>query len=344
MPIVLSRSATIYSVFLLIACLFTGPAHPSTPPLQMASQEAAAQAPVQNEERGPSDRSSLKNPYPRRQGMEAKFRYCLQLAESPPSQLAIACYTRFVQEHPDLPQAYNNLGVLHASRGELVEARHWLEKGLRQQKSYSVLHQNLLNLQSEINRRDHGSSGPWDTAPSPSHRSRLVLLGQMAAMTDPSEKSVKASAEPHPGPHGHKIAPETRPESAPPSAVRQTPRESHAAPGASQPVEEAIKAWASAWSTKDLDTYFRSYSRDFRPDESMDLPTWKAQRRLRITSKKTIQIEISDLKIAVDAPQARATFTQTYEAGAVRATSRKTLDLIQEGDRWRIVQETATPL
>lgn len=48
-----------------------------------------------------------------------------------------------VQQYPELPEPYNNLGVIHASRGHLDLAREAFEMALRNHPNYDVALENL---------------------------------------------------------------------------------------------------------------------------------------------------------------------------------------------------------
>lgn len=48
-----------------------------------------------------------------------------------------------VQQYPELPEPYNNLGVIHASRGQLDQAREAFEMALRNHPNYDVALENL---------------------------------------------------------------------------------------------------------------------------------------------------------------------------------------------------------
>ena len=48
-----------------------------------------------------------------------------------------------VQQYPELPEPYNNLGVIHASRGQLEQAREAFEMALRNNPNYDVALENL---------------------------------------------------------------------------------------------------------------------------------------------------------------------------------------------------------
>ena len=59
---------------------------------------------------------------------------------------------------------------------------------------------------------------------------------------------------------------------------------------------EKIAAWKTAWEAKDLDSYFDSYSENFKYPNQMSQEQWEKYRRDRIMNKKDITINISNIK------------------------------------------------
>lgn len=105
-------------------------------------------------------------------------------------------------------------------------------------------------------------------------------------------------------------------------------------------VRRAVLAWAKAWGRKDMDNYLDAYASQFVPAERMSRSKWESERRLRILSKKSISVEIRQLKVSVDGKNASAQFQQIYASDNFTGNSQKTLDMVRHGNRWLIVRET----
>jgi hypothetical protein len=73
----------------------------------------------------------------------------------------------------------------------------------------------------------------------------------------------------------------------------------------------------------------------------MSRAKWESDRRVRIVSKKTISVDINNLKLEL-APgnKAIARFQQVYESDNFKGNSHKTLEMVKQGDRWLISRET----
>ncbi|WP_245587385.1 L,D-transpeptidase Cds6 family protein [Comamonas composti] len=105
-------------------------------------------------------------------------------------------------------------------------------------------------------------------------------------------------------------------------------------------VEQAVQAWAQAWARQDMTRYLDAYSDKFKPGDGSSLPRWKEQRRMRIVGKAAITVTLSQLRTTVNGSQATAQFRQQYKSGALNVSTRKTLRMQKEGNRWRITQES----
>ena len=98
-------------------------------------------------------------------------------------------------------------------------------------------------------------------------------------------------------------------------------------------------AWAKAWSRKDVDDYLQAYAGSFVPPEGLSRSKWEAERKLRIVSKKSISVEVRQLKVTVEDKTATVQFQQIYSSDNFTGNSRKTLEMVRLGERWLIARE-----
>ena len=75
-----------------------------------------------------------------------RFQLGVMLADSRRTAQAIDVFTQLSQDHPDLPEPYNNLAALFASTGDYDKARSALELALRNQPGYAAAHENLGDI------------------------------------------------------------------------------------------------------------------------------------------------------------------------------------------------------
>jgi tetratricopeptide (TPR) repeat protein len=132
------------------------------------------------------------------------------------------------------------------------------------------------------------------------------------------------------------IAPQATPAAAVPAEVKNSP----AAQTEEAEVRAAVQAWAKAWSQKDMPRYFAAYTSTFTGAEWQSRAKWESDRQVRIVSKKSISVAANNLKIDVNDNKATAQFQQIYESDNFKGNSRKTLEMVKQGERWLIARET----
>ena len=105
-------------------------------------------------------------------------------------------------------------------------------------------------------------------------------------------------------------------------------------------VEKAVQDWAKAWSDKDMARYYAAYASNFTPANRATRAQWESDRRTRIVSKKSISVEAREIQISFNGDTASARFRQLYSSDNLNNNSRKTLEMVRQGNRWLIVRES----
>ncbi|GAB4211288.1 MAG: hypothetical protein Fur007_01240 [Rhodoferax sp.] len=287
---------------------------------------------------------------------------------------AITTFTKLTQDHPELPEPYNNLAVLYAAQGQFDLARSALEMAIRTNPSYATAHENIGDVYARLASQAYNKALQLDSnnaAVPPklalireifkpnlgnsrsAMGSETVALAPTAAKTStPAVASAPANTsaagnEPKPTAQpqvaasvpGHRAS---TPASAKPAAV-QPPSNTAQAPASvadHAAVEAAVLAWAKAWSARDMAAYFKAYSPDFNTPRGQSRTVWEQDRTARIRGKSAISVQVSELKIKVQGDRATAQFRQNYKADALAVSSRKTLELKRHKGDWLIVRET----
>ncbi len=131
--------------------------------------------------------------------------------------------------------------------------------------------------------------------------------------------------------------------SPPVTAATATATAPAAAPadGGAKDAEAAVRAWATAWSAKDMAGYLAAYGKEFDPPGNQSRTAWEEERRVRITSKSSINVKLENLTVSVAGAKAVAKFRQDYKAAGLSVSSRKTLDLVKAGNKWLIAKESS---
>lgn len=117
---------------------------------------------------------------------------CVVMAHQNQTDKAIVCLSALVKARPDMLEAYNNLGVLHASLGQHEDAQRWLTLALQRMPTLWTVHQNLQSLQADLSRKAYARALQTEL-PLKDATPRLTLLAT-TALYNP----VKAALAPAP--------------------------------------------------------------------------------------------------------------------------------------------------
>jgi len=274
-----------------------------------------------------ADRYLAKNP----KDAQARFLKGLILADQGKTNDAITVFTGLTEDYPELPEPYNNLAVLYASQSKYEAAKNALEMAIRTHPSYATAHENLGDIYAKMASIAYDKALALDSK-NATAQTKLALIQDMIEGQPRKPAAAKiATAKPPAKP--------TQAESAPVKTAATNTAPVNSAPADTR-IEAAITRWAQAWSARDVDAYLAAYAGDFTA-EGLSRSKWEAQRRARITAPKSIEVKISDLKIAQQGDTASATFRQAYRSDRLSSTVSKTLTLALKNGEWRIVDETS---
>ena len=256
---------------------------------------------------------------------------------------AIGTFVKLTEDFPELPEPFNNLGVIYADQNQLDKARAAFEAALRTHQGYATAHENLGDVYAKLSSTAYSKALQID-AGNAAVTPKLTLMRQLAGpgqakIVTTTPAVAVATPTPVPAP-----APVTRE----PVATATSPGKPAPAPApAPKPVndavareaEAAVQNWVAAWSNKDLKGYFNAYSKDFTPSAGGSHSAWEAERRSRIEGKSKIAVRLEGLQVVVNGSKATAKFRQDYRANGIAISSRKTLELSKQSDGWKITRE-----
>jgi ketosteroid isomerase-like protein len=274
---------------------------------------------------------------------------------------AISTFSRMTEDFPELPEPFVNLGVIYADQNQLDKARNAFEMALRTNPSYSAAHENLADVYGRLSGAAYNKALQLDVS-NLAVVPKLALVRQIITLNPtkltPAQLASLAKATPAPVPTPSpapspavvaqaKPAQEPAAKPAPMSEPAARPAREAPAPAqtlgvdtaSAREVEQSVQAWAAAWSAKDMRAYFASYSRDFDPAGKHSRSEWEEERRSRIEGKASISVKLSEMQAQVRGNNAVARFRQDYRANGISISSRKTLELVRQGDNWKIVRE-----
>ncbi len=102
-----------------------------------------------------------------------------------------------------------------------------------------------------------------------------------------------------------------------------------------------VQSWAESWSSQNVEGYLSFYSRDFQPPQGTRRAAWQSTRRIRLTRPHYIQLALVFQEArSIDVGRGWVEFEQTYRSDTFGDRVTKRLDLVWEGDDWKIVRES----
>lgn len=266
-----------------------------------------------------------------------RFNKAIILAQQGKSPEAITLLLKLAEDHPELPEPYNNLAVLYAANGQYESARIALDKATANNPGYGMAYENLGDVYTELASQAYEKAAKLDGGANA--RAKMAAL---RANAQPAAGSVKPAALPAKG--GLAMAGNTA-VMAKPIQDRTAAQKSAVEPAApaskaeQAAVLDAVKGWANAWSARDVNAYLAAYSSDFVAPRGMSREKWAAERAERITSKQHIAVKVETPRVTLDGDHATVQFRQQFSSDRLRSTDQKTLMLIRRDGAWRIREE-----
>ncbi len=121
----------------------------------------------------------------------ARFLKGVSLTELGKTNDAIAIFQSITEDNPELPEPYNNLAVLYASKGQFEKARTALELAIQTHPSYSTAHENLGDVYAKLASQAYDRALQLD-------KGNSAVQGKLGLIKDLFSTQPKASQKPDP--------------------------------------------------------------------------------------------------------------------------------------------------
>jgi len=269
----------------------------------------------------------------------ARFLKGLILADLTRTPAAIEIFKALTEEHPELPEPYNNLAVLYARSGQYDKATQTLEKALHTDRSYGTAYDNLGEIYAEMARKAYekalqpGSSSnikQAELAMIPEIHATVTMVSASAVASSPPAKTVPEKAATPPI-----IVAVKSPEIKAPPLEKTSAKEDE-----SRLLSETVKAWAAAWSAQDVSKYLTFYAGEFKVPDGSSRSAWEKTRQERIENPKFIHVDVRNISIRItDNEHAEVKFRQSYKASHFKSINSKTLKMVKDNGKWLILEE-----
>lgn len=127
--------------------------------------------------------------------MQMRFIKGVVLTEQGKTNEAITVFTKLTEEHPDLPEPYNNLAVLFAASGQYEKARAALDMAIRTNPSYATAYENLGDVHAKLASQAYDKALQLDSS-NANAKSKLTLLRTLTINNAPRDQKPAAAAKP----------------------------------------------------------------------------------------------------------------------------------------------------
>jgi len=105
---------------------------------------------------------------------------------------------------------------------------------------------------------------------------------------------------------------------------------------------DLVQSWARSWSAQDVSAYVSHYADNYSSSRSITRAQWLEQRRIRLTNKEFIRVNVNSFKVKDLGSQFSVTFSQYYQSNTVDDTVTKRLIFDKNTSDWsksKIVNE-----
>jgi len=126
--------------------------------------------------------------------MQMRFVKGVVLTEQGKMGDAIAVFTKLTEDHPDLPEPYNNLAVLFAASGQYEKARTALDMAIRTNPSYATAYENLGDVHAKLASQAYDKALQLDSG-NTNAKSKLTLLRTVGSTVAANDAGTKGSKE-----------------------------------------------------------------------------------------------------------------------------------------------------
>lgn len=248
---------------------------------------------------------------------DSQLAQALALEKSGNRPAAIDLYRELIAAQPQRAEAYNNLASLLVQEGDYSGAQQWLEKAMKLDPVYSVIHQNLSNLYIEMARDSYGKALRLPTG---------EAAFQLSELSPPASRT-QTTAMP------------ARVESAAVPVAAQAADTDMIAAQNKADILTTLQGWAAAWSEQATDVYLDFYAQAYHPAE-LSRQNWRKERRQKLQRPDWIKVKLDNIQITLsDHQQARVELIQDYRASNYQDRTRKALLMQRTADGWRITGE-----
>jgi len=104
---------------------------------------------------------------------------------------AKAIFIKLTEEHPELPEPFNNLAVIYAAQGDFNSARQALQKAINTHPAYATAHENLGDIYAKMASRAYNQALELDQD-NATAREKLLLVSNLFSVQEQEQQAEQA--------------------------------------------------------------------------------------------------------------------------------------------------------
>jgi tetratricopeptide (TPR) repeat protein len=263
---------------------------------------------------------------------------------------AASIFKQLINQYPAMPEAYNNLAVLYADKGQTALAIETLQQVFSTSDSYATAYKNLRELYNQmassayrealdIDKETKQKTGQYALLSKTLYNVAVTQAPDAAGIADAdvSVVAVDSGTSNVTGVATPNSAQSTAQSTAKPTVVTQVK-----VVDINAQVTDMVQAWSQAWSQRSVAGYFSFYHQNFIPPSKMSRKQWETYRDKRIQRPKFIEIDVIGITVKQLSPQsATAIFELNYRSDTFKDNVVKKLSLRKYQGDWLIIRELA---
>ena len=257
-------------------------------------------------------------------GEDPDYREAIEKFNNSDWEGAHRLFKRLQENYPDEPVILNNLAVIAVHQDQPALAIKLLERAILSHPTLSTSYKNLQSLYNYQAAQEYKKALSLDSLKLTTPQLTLIDTPQPTE-NDATEKVSAAEL----------VLAEKTIEQPLVEEARSQPSNTD-----KDQIATSLKQWADAWSRQDLDAYFDSYIKDYRPRSGTAHLRWRKLRETRIVNPQFINIRISNLSVKKqDDNNATLTFKQDYQSNLLKSAVIKQLEFHKTEAGWKIKSE-----
>lgn len=244
------------------------------------------------------------------------------------SSEAISQLERWSQQHPNHPEIYNQLAMLHLQQGNPAKAQQVLQHAVQQSPKHTQSYERLGDIYLKRAQMAYQTAFELDES-SQYSESKLGMITDLFAIND----STQTPSEYMNGSEQMANTSNERTATQPAFSFKKVRNT-----GAQ--IAELIHQWASAWAAQDVDRYLSYYATNYKPETENSRSAWQHNRRAFIEEQDFIEVKVRQIALShYQNGYISANFSQWYNSSSFTYEIDKKLVLVKQGDVWKIAQE-----